>query len=292
MAHSFSVASLSQMEFIFDRHINALLQRIDKNGDETFDLKALIAYYTYDLMGELIFNADFGSQKAQRPEELPPINNHVFLGCLFGMMPSLLPYSMQYAGRIPWPWLQNLLQSRRQLRDKTSKHVSNELAKDRSGQRHNILARLISAKDPETGEMLSDDEINSEAFAFLVAGGHTTSSSLTLLFYHLLHHPEVAEKLTKEVVDVLPTNSFEQTLPAYSGLEAQLPFATVCIRENFRVTPIFTMPLPRTVTQPDGVMIDGLRIPQGVSLHSHIHRKSKETNVIGQCIHGQSCSSS
>lgn len=265
MAHSFSLASLSQMELIFDRHIRNLLSAIASHGSEPFDLKELIAYYAYDVMGELIFNADFGTQKSQDTNGLPPINEHIFLGCMYGMLPSLLPYSMRFSGYIPLPWLQNLLESRKVLRDRTAQHVVQEMARDKTSEHHSILTRLIRAKDPETGESLTQDQVSSEAFGFLVAGSHTTSGTLTLLFYHLLQNAEASGKLTKELVAGLPWNNPEaESIPAYSGLEAQLPYATACIRENFRISPVFTMPLPRTVCDPNGAVINGIHVPQGV----------------------------
>jgi cytochrome P450 len=266
MAHSFSHASLEKMEYIFDLHIKKLSAAIIAQGCTTFDLKNLIAYYAYDIMGEVIFNADFGSQDAANPIMLPPINNHIWLGCLYGMLPSLLPYSMQYSRWIPSSWLQDKLRSRAALRQKITAHVTTELAKDKTIERQNILNRLVNARDPETGEELSEDAISSEAFGFLVAGSHTTSGSLTLLFHHLLYAPDAGDQLTRELEHAMPRviENDDQTIPAFAGLEQRLPYLTACIRESFRVSPVFTMPLPRTVIEPDGMDIDGHHVPQGV----------------------------
>jgi len=73
-------------------------------------------------------------------------------------------------------------------------------------------------------------------------------------------------KLTAEVdacVSFAETGS--ETLPAYTGLEGKLPYGMACIRENFRTTPVFTMPLPRTVTDPNGAVVNGFSVPTGVS---------------------------
>ena len=271
MAHSFSQASLMQMEHVFDRHIEKLLAAIDAQGRNPFDLKELLAYYTYDVMGELIFNADFGSQDAHDPNQLPPINNHIWLGCLYGMLPALLPYSMRLSPWIPLPWLQDKLVSRRALRDTTAAHVAAELARDKTVERQNILNRLVNARDPDTGAGLPDDAISSEAFAFLVAGSHTTSGSLTLLFYHLLHNPAVAEQLTEELALMMPLSDQEdrcKSIAPFSGLEQQLPYMNSCVREAFRVSPVFSMPLPRTIVESSGMEIDGYHVPQGVSYTS------------------------
>lgn len=54
---------------------------------------------------------------------------------------------------------------------------------------------------------------------------------------------------------------------AYSVTEAEssLPYLRQCIKENFRLTPVFTMPLARRVTAPEGIVIADRHIKQGVS---------------------------
>src|ERR1700761_5859754 len=225
MAHSFSFASLSQMESIYSTHIKNLLSAIDAKGGEPFDLKVLLGFYAYDLMGELAFHSEFGSQKAQDPAQLPPINEHILLSCMFGMLPSLLPYSMRIANYLPIPWLQHLLASRKALKEMTSACLAREMSREKSTEKDSLLTRLILAKDPETGEPIPEVAVASEAFAFLVAGSHTSSGTMTLLFYHLLHNKTVAEKLTKEVDSCVSfTETAGDSLAAYTGLEAQLRY--------------------------------------------------------------------
>ena len=59
----------------------------------------------------------------------------------------------------------------------------------------------------------------------------------------------------------------EDVIPI-KGLEAKLPYTMACINENFRIHPVFTMPLPREVTSSEGHEIDGKRIPTGVSVNT------------------------
>ncbi len=173
---------------------------------------------------------------------------------------------MRIGKYLPFPSLQRLLKSRRSLKERTYTHVAAEMKKEKNPGQHSLLTSLIDTKDPETGEALTQDDVSSEAFAFLVAGSHTTSGTLTLLFYYLLHNSLVAKKLTDEIVTNLPTVDGEEVrIPAYTGLESQLPYAMACIRENFRIAPVFTMPFPRTVCDPSGADIDGVHVPYSVS---------------------------
>ncbi|KAH8807787.1 cytochrome P450 [Xylogone sp. PMI_703] len=266
MAHGFSTASLVAMEPIFDRHIRNLRKKLNvcsESGSE-FDLKRLFAFYTYDILGQLAFSADFNSQQRDDDKLLPPINDHILLGSLYGALPSLLPYSMKFATYLPIPWVQGLIRNRLKIRNTVTKCVADELeAKKSNDCTKTLLSQLIAAKDPETGEKLTPVDISSEAFGFLVAGSHTTSGTLTLLFYHLLHHPEVYQRLKEELDQKL-----EYCLDgsySFTGLESKLPYTMACIRENFRLTPVFTMPLTRTVVPENGIEVDGCLLPRGTN---------------------------
>lgn len=72
-------------------------------------------------------------------------------------------------------------------------------------------------------------------------------------------------KCVAEVDGNLPSLSPDQ--PAYSvgDVEASLPYLRQCVRENFRITPVFTMPLARRITAQGGITIGGRHIKQGVS---------------------------
>lgn len=52
------------------------------------------------------------------------------------------------------------------------------------------------------------------------------------------------------------------------GLEQSLPYTMACLQENFRMNPVFTMPLPRKVAISGGMNIDGRHIPENVMFPS------------------------
>lgn len=156
------------MENLFNIHVANLCSRLDEysQSQKHFDLKDLVSRYQYDLMGQLAFNRSFDSQLAFHTE-VPEWNDHFYLGCIYGMMPSLLPYSMRVGYYLPLKWFKNLVLSRAQMRQQTIDSVtrsiqSNETARDRS-----LLSYVIEARDPCSGERLSQVDICTEAFGFL-----------------------------------------------------------------------------------------------------------------------------
>ncbi|KAJ3528134.1 hypothetical protein NM208_g10348 [Fusarium decemcellulare] len=123
--------------------------------------------------------------------------------------------------------------------------------------------------DPETGARLTELDIQTEAFAFIVAGSHTTSGTLTLLFSHILQNPAIYEKVVHEVDSQLDQIANE-IVPA-NELETILPYTMACLNENFRINPVFTMPLERRVTMEGGFEIEGHIIPKGTVVFSLNH---------------------
>lgn len=135
----------------------------------------------------------------------------------------------------------------------------NKRIAQRDSKRTDLLARLIEAKDPQTGKMLDLIDIQTEAFGMMVAGSHTTATTMTFLFYHILHSPRVMEKLVQE----LDASNPGTRLSSMEGM-AENAYFQACIKENLRYTPVFVMPLPRRV--PDGGReIAGELIPAGVN---------------------------
>ncbi|NXY93807.1 cytochrome P450 [Streptomyces sp. BR123] len=75
----------------------------------------------------------------------------------------------------------------------------------RSGQPHqgDLLSVLLDARDADTGEALTDEEVRDELVTILFAGTETTASTLAWSFHEIARHPEVEKQLMAEVDDVL-----------------------------------------------------------------------------------------
>ena len=73
-------------------------------------------------------------------------------------------------------------------------------------------------------------------------------------------------KCVAEVDANLPPLQTDQAAYPISTIETSMPYLRQCVKENFRITPVFTMPLARRIMAPEGIQLAGRYIPQGVSL--------------------------
>lgn len=124
-----------------------------------------------------------------------------------------------------------------------------------TGAYDDLLSMLMTAKDDETGEGMSDEQIRDEIMTFLLAGHETTAASLTWTWYLLDQHPEVHRRLHEHVSGV---DLFD---PAEALSE--LTYAKQCVQEAMRIYP----PVPvfsREAIETDE--IDGHTIPAGADV--------------------------
>lgn len=75
---------------------------------------------------------------------------------------------------------------------------------DNSAAHGDLLSMLMQARDEETGEGMTDDELRSEVLAFLLAGHETTATALTWVWYLLACHTPIQEQVRAEIDSVCP----------------------------------------------------------------------------------------
>lgn len=120
-----------------------------------------------------------------------------------------------------------------------------------------LLARLMLARDEETGEPVSNELLRDESITTFFAGHETTAKTLTALWYCLSTNPEAAAKLHDELDSVLGGR-----VPTMEDLH-HLPYALQVIKETLRLYP------PAPVYVRDAIaddVLDGFPIPAGSSV--------------------------
>jgi cytochrome P450 len=94
-----------------------------------------------------------------------------------------------------------------------------------------LLSLLIEARDAETGEGMSDQQIRDEALNLIFAGHDTVANALTWTFYLLARHPDVVERLWTEVAAELGGRT-----PTVEDLP-RMPYSRMIIDEALRLYP-------------------------------------------------------
>lgn len=117
-----------------------------------------------------------------------------------------------------------------------------------------LLARLMLARDEETGEPVSNELLRDESITTFFAGHETTAKTLTALWYCLSTNPEAAAKLHAELDSVLGGRA-----PTMADLH-NLPYTLQVIKETLRLYP----PAPVYVRDALGDdVLEGYPIPAG-----------------------------
>lgn len=119
---------------------------------------------------------------------------------------------------------------------------------------HNLLALLLSARDEETGEPMSREQVRDEVMTFLGAGHETTANALSWMFLLLSQHPHVRERLQAEVDEVLQGGT-----PTPEDVD-RLPYTMAVLQEAMRLYP--PVPAVSRVALEDDV-VGGVRVPKG-----------------------------
>ena len=114
------------------------------------------------------------------------------------------------------------------------------LRRETGERRDDLLSLMLDAKDPETGDGLSDDDIRDNILTFIGAGHETTALALTWTFFLLARHPEIEQRVLAEIAEVTGGAALE------AEDVSKLAYTRQVIQESMRVFP----PVAMVVRQP------------------------------------------
>jgi len=130
-----------------------------------------------------------------------------------------------------WPTQRNRrFQAARAVLRGAVDHVITERRRNPSDS-DDLLSMLMSARDEETGEAMTDEQLRVEVTTFLLAGQETTSLALTWTWYLLSQNPRARQRLEDELDAMLDGRP-----PEYPDL-AHLPYLRMVIDEAMRLYP-------------------------------------------------------
>jgi len=142
--------------------------------------------------------------------------------------------------------------------------------KGRTRSENDYLGRLLQHKDPQTGSLLSPQELHNQIITILGTGHETAALALMWTWYLLSQHPMREAKLHIELDEVLGGRA-----PAFVDL-ARLPYTRMVIEEALRLyPPIYTLPWRGALADDE---VCGVKIPKGTTVSIVpwvLHRHSK-----------------
>ncbi|KAF8755308.1 cytochrome P450 [Rhizoctonia solani] len=116
----------------------------------------------------------------------------------------------------------------------TLSQLATEIIEDRKKnpiEKKDLLNAMLLGRDPQTGQGLSEENINAQMLTFLIAGHETTSGMLSFAMGHITKHPEVYAKVRQEVDIVVGQG------PIKPEHLSKLTYVNAVLRETLRVTP-------------------------------------------------------
>jgi cytochrome P450 len=207
------------------------------------------------------------------------------IGGLMGVAVKRFDYWNKWAALPTLEWIlakSPVAQMRRQVdsplaRVSRQKMAARDREKSADGSRPDLLQKLLDGKAKHPGRV-SDDDILGVVMSILSAGADTTASTLVIIFYFLLKHPEVLAKLQAEIDGGFERGEIANP-PRWTEVY-MLPYLDAVIKETMRYFTPFAFPIDRVVPA-GGAVIAGVVLPAGTEVGAQPDSLHRDYGVFG-----------
>ncbi|KAK7750393.1 hypothetical protein SLS62_007692 [Diatrype stigma] len=158
--------------------------------------------------------------------------------------------------------------------------VSTRLAEEKHA-KNDLYSFVIDHIDDTTDDSMKISELWSEALFFFPAGGDTTSTALSALFFYLSRNPDVYAKLAQEIRSTFPSSSEIRGGPLLSSCR----YLRACIDETLRISPPVTSTLWREAISPSSSSSDGGHHEEPFIVDGHVIPPGVQVGVSAYCLH-------
>ena len=159
---------------------------------EPIDVAAEMMHLALQIVGKALFSIEIGSEADELAQSTLVVLDHIVgRAKTFGMVPQWLPTP----GNLRYRKALAVLEAA----------VGATIAQRRHdpGAASDLLAMLMSARDAESGEGMTDRQLRDEMMTVLIAGHETVASALAWTWYLLATDPAAEAKLHAELTAVL-----------------------------------------------------------------------------------------
>ena len=194
-------------------------ERASANG-KIVDANSEMVRLALRVVGRSIFGDDVERALEVLDAEFAVLNRRTFQRAI---SPVALPASW------PTPANKRAARAQRALYDVVDELIARRAQSGAQG--HDLVSRLLDARDADTGEAMDLQQVRDEALIFLLAGHETTSTALTFTLQLLARHPDEQAKVQDQLDVVLDGRT-----PTALDLP-QLQRTTMAIKEAMRLYP-------------------------------------------------------
>ena len=251
----FQPKRISRQAAVVASEVDALVQRLAAH-DGPVEILHEMTGLTLGVLGKTLLDAELGGYETLGHSFEAVQDQAMFEAVTLSMVPQWVPLKKQVEFRT----------ARDELRRIAEELVDQRLANPVEGG-EDVLSRLIASGGEEATTGASRDRMRDELITLLLAGHETTASTLGWAFHLIDEHPEVAERLHTEAVEVLGDR-----LPEHEDLR-RLTYTVAVVEEVMRLYPPVWL-LPRIAQADDE--IGGYHVPAGsdvvvvpYTLHRH-----------------------
>ncbi|XP_068743942.1 cytochrome P450 4c21-like isoform X1 [Montipora capricornis] len=206
-----------------------------KKHEHSIDIELLddLSHLTLDVIGQTAFGYNFntilaGESKVSRAfATVSHALDFKYLICkflipYFDYLPLAVNKKLQIAKEISDDIVLKVIQERRRQKREGSYSPVNK----------DLLDLLMDMYDEETDSRMSDEELRSQVFTFILAGNETTSVSMAWTLYELAKNPQIQETLRMEIEAAFPD---EEEL-TWEKLD-KLQYLENVVKESLRLHP-------------------------------------------------------
>ena len=250
MAPFYTPRGVQEFADIFLRDTISLTERWEKLADnqtqiEMFDEMAMVT-------ASIVLKAIFSTQSN---EDILEIKEYVETMINFAGGSSANPFKLP--DWVPTETNLKFRHARDKVHDYINEVLDARLAMDEADYPNDLLSKLITAEDSETGERMSRSLLRDEALTNFFAGYETSARSMSHAWYALAQNPEVKARLHEEL-----DRELGDEVPTLDSLK-RLPYTLRIIKETLRLYPPAPMYAKDVI---DDDIIDGYHIEKGSTI--------------------------
>ena len=197
-------------------------------------------------------------------------DEHAFERADLGNVRYSWPLAYALVGLPAWLWYPN--RARKEKSEKRMREAVLRLVESRRanpGTRDDVVVHLLRAKDPESGQPMSDTQLVDVLLTLLVAGHETTAKALAWTLYLIARSPHCERRMLDEVLSVVGGEEIK------AEHVDKLKVTTMVLKESMRLySPVPTL----TRIAKRDMDLDGLKVVAGslifipiYAVHRHRH---------------------